>query len=243
MTRKESDNVYTHIVDTKNGIIYTLSSSESIYRWKYILRSYFILRHHIDLVNSRRNYILSFGKDHEKEKINKVNLKENSFIADTEFGDNEDVFELALVNIKDPYSSLVDLFLPKTLENMKFALLWLPHCLQKMFTGKISYFRTKFNIICSKSKEIPQIGYYICNTDVNWCLTNFKKIDLSKNARKVTEKSGFFTAGNFGPKLGELYTHLSLCPLEFQEHLQAHQALCDTLMLYELIIMGEIEFS
>lgn len=242
LTRKECEEALTQIVDIQNGVIYTVNSSENIARWKYILRSYCILRHHIEMVNSRRNYVLSFGKDSEKEKINNAKIPENSFIADTEFGDKEDIFELALVNVKDPYSTLVDLFLPDTLDNMRFALKWLPHCIQRMFTGKMSYFRTKYNIISNKVKEIPTIGYYVCKTDIKWCINKFKGIDLSQNARKVTEKSGFFIAGNFGPKLGELYTHLSLCPLEFQEHLQAHQALCDTLMLYELIVMGELSF-
>lgn len=240
ITRKDNPKAYVYILNTQNGYLYEVTSNQSVERWKYILRSYFILRHHVDLVNSRRNYILSFGKEEQKDKIVNASNKENMFLADTEFAEGEDIFELALVNIKDPYSSLVDLFLPSNLPNMRFALKWLPHCSQGMFTSNISYFRTKFNVIVDKVKEKPTIGYYVCKTDIKWCIRDFYPIDVSQYARKETEKTGFFTGGTFGPKLGELYTHFSLCPLEFQKHLQAHQALCDTLMLYELVVLGEL---
>ena len=74
---------------------------------------------------------------------------------------------------------------------MIFALKWLPHCLQKMFNGNLNYFRTKFNIISDRCKEIPTICYYICKVDIQWCKREFNGIDISGCSRSTTEKSGF----------------------------------------------------
>lgn len=88
------------------------------------------------------------------------------------------------------------------------------------------------------------LTYYVCNVDVSWNnRPDTKNLDLSNEARQVSENNGTFMAGNMGPKLGELYTSLAPYPLECQSHLSAHTALCDSLMLYELIKLGLLKIS
>jgi hypothetical protein len=226
---------FSYILDLSKGHLYELSSDESIHRWRYIIRSYFILRHHVDLVTSSRNNYLCYGNPKEKEPII---IPDNSYTVDTEFFD-KDVFEIALVNLKYPYRTICDLLAPTSLEGMMFALDWLPDTKTEMYKSNINKLKVKFNMSTSKSKEPPTLSYYIASTDVNWCIRkDVKKIDLGSIARKSTENKGCFMAGNFGPKLGELYTILAPFPLEYQPHLQAHTALADSLMLYELIHLG-----
>ena len=235
---KEDRLVY--IIDCQKGHLYEIVSEESVYRWRYILKSYFILRHHVDLVTARKNYYISYGNEEERTRINCLKIKDNSFTLDTEFF-NKDIFEIAIVNITDPFKTIIDLMAPSSLEGMMFALDWLPDTMTEMYKSTIDRVRVKFTSLISKSKEIPKLGYYIASTDVDWCKNNsINKIDLGSEARKQAENYGSFIAGSFGPKLGELYTLLAPFPLEFQPHLTAHTALCDALMLYELIQLGLI---
>jgi hypothetical protein len=236
------DNASAHIVDCTQGHVYEVVSSESIYRWRYILKCYFTLRHHVDLTTSRRNYYISYGNPEEINRVSKagLRLKENAYTVDTEFF-GKDIFEIALVNLKDPYRTIVDLIKPETLEGMFFALDWLPDTQTEMYKSSIGALRLKFTVGVSKNKENPSLGYYVAGTDVEWCSRpGVNKIDLSISARAIAETKGCFTAGNFGPKLGELYTILAPFPLEYQDHLTAHTALSDALMLYELVHLGLI---
>lgn len=227
-----------YLLDCKNGVLTQVKSNESIFRWRYILRSYFILRHHVDLVTARRNYDLSYRP---VEQIPEVTLRDNVYFVDTEFF-GKDIFEIALVNLTDPFRSIVDLVKPESLEGMMFALDWLPGTEVEMYRSSMNRVKTKFNIGTAKCNEDPILGYYIAPTDVDWCRrSEVQKIDLSFYGRPKAEQMGGFTGGVKGPKLGELYTLLAPFPLEYQNHLRAHTALADALMLYELVRLGIIK--
>lgn len=235
---------FAYIIDLQKGILYEITSNESIYRWRYLIRSYFIVRHHVDLVTARRNYLLNYGKDEEKKRILDVNLHENVFSVDTEFANQKDIFEIALVNMKDPYRTIVDLCRPASLEGMMFALDWLPHTVTEMYKSSMDRVKTTFGLNVGKFSDKPILTYYVCNVDVEWCQRkDTQKIDLSYEARKISEKCGTFTGGNMSPKLGELYTTFAPYPLEFQSHLLAHTAVCDALMLYELVKLGILKIN
>lgn len=230
---------FAYIIDLQKGILSEVKSNESLYRWRYLIRSYFIIRHHTELVTARRNYLLSYGSLDIKKRISEVDIKENTFSVDTEFYNGKDIFEIALVNMKDPYRTIVDLVLPPSLEGMIFALEWLPHTVTEMYKSNMDRVRTTFGLNTGKFNEVPLLTYYVCHVDTDWCTrTKFEKLDLAGDARKVSEKCGTFTGGNIAPKLGELYTTLAPYPLEFQKHLLAHTAVCDALMLYELVKLG-----
>lgn len=231
----DEEESFAYILDLEKGQLHELSSDESVYRWRYIIKSYFILRHHVDLVTARRNYYLLYGTPDQKKP---VIIPDNVFTVDTEFF-GKDIFEIALVNINDPYRTITDLLTPTSLDGMMFALDWLPGTQTEMYKSNVRQLRVKFNMSTCKSKEDPSMSYYIASTDVDWCeRKNVSKINLSSSARKATEQLGCSLAGNFGPKLGELYTILAPFPLEYQPHLQAHTALADALMLYELLRLG-----
>lgn len=215
-----------------------------------MIKSYFVLRHHVDLVTARYNYFHTYGNEVERRRINDVIIPDNTFCVDTEFYDGKDIFDIALVNVKDPYRTIVDLMLPPTLEGMRFALEWLPGTCTEMYNSTMDKMKLKFSLSRSKCKETPILAYYVCSVDVDWAKgaspnspLPFKvnPLDLSPIARAATEGCGVFTGGSFGPKLGELYTNLSPFPLEYQNHLKAHTALSDALMLYELIKLGYLK--
>lgn len=233
------DESFAYIIDLQKGVLSEVKSNESIFRWRYLIRSYFIIRHHTELVTARRNYLLNYGSTDIKKRILEVDIKENIFAVDTEFHGKDDIFEIALVNMKDPYRTIVDLVLPSTLDGMIFALEWLPHTVTEMYKSNMDRIRTTFGLNTGKFSETPILGYYVCPVDVDWCTrTKVQKLDLSRDARCLAEKCGSFTGGNMAPKLGELYTTLAPYPLEFQTHLLAHTAVCDALMLYELVKLG-----
>ena len=143
----------------------------------------------------------------------------------------------------EPYRSIVELITPSSLDGMLFALEWLPETKTEMYKSTIDRLRTKFSINESKNKENSSLGHYVASIDVDWNKKpGVKKIDMSQEARAIAEKEGAFTAGSFGPKLGELYTLLAPFPLEYQNHLRAHTSLADALLLYELVQLGYLHF-
>jgi hypothetical protein len=66
-------------------------------------------------------------------------------------------------------------------------------------------------------------------------------MDVSGACGFLALQRGFFYTGRSGytPKLGEIYNALCVS-IESQPHLKQHRALSDTLLIYDLIVLGYI---
>lgn len=231
--------------DLKKGTLYEITSNQNVSRWQHIIRNYFQLAHHVSLVQKR----LTMARDDPRtppEYFKKLSfpLPDNIYTVDTEFFEGS-IFDISIVNVSDPYRTIVDLLLPATSDGLAFALNWLPETKAEMYDSTIKTVNASFRLLhdrSTNSSDPPTLAYYIASQDVDWCqYSSVNRLNLCSSARREAEIKGSFTGGNFGPKLGELYTNLAPFPLEYQSHLHAHTSLTDALLLYELLVLRLIE--
>ena len=159
---------------------------------------------------------------------------QTAFLCDTEFA--RTLFDVAAVNVGDPYRSIVQRVRTYDLD---FATKWLSVSEQTM--REAAELEDVYDNFCSI--EPPKGGvmyYFVCSRDVEWCPGRIA-VNLAQAAKRAALRSGYLISGNC-PKLTDLYEHL--CdPLEWQTHLRPHTALSDALMLYELIRRGYLEIE
>jgi len=222
------------LVNLQNGTCSVVKSNRTMSEWKYMLNSYVQLKTHCDLVTKRSNKIKSLNPNYIKPQY-----PINTFVIDTEFtGDQSHIFDIAIVNINDPYRSILqtvkipDMYIPN-------AIAWSPMISRSLLENsysinEIKRMLLKITELNPKSQLI--LCYYICNVDCSWC-PEAKAIDLGANAKKYGKKNGIFLSGSQPPKLTDLYGSVAM-PLDFQSHLKPHTALSDTLILYELLSLG-----
>lgn len=237
--------VAAYTFDLKKGILYEVTSNQHVSRWQHIIRNYFQLAHHVSLVQKR----LTMARDDPRtppEYLKRLSshLPDNIYTVDTEFYEGS-IFDISIVNISDPYRTVIDLLLPATFDGLVFALQWLPETKADMYNSTIKTVNSSFRLLhdrSTNSSNPPTLAYYIASQDVDWCqYPSINRLNLCSSARREAENKGSFTGGNFGPKLGELYTNLAPFPLEYQSHLHAHTSLTDALLLYELLVLRLLE--
>jgi len=230
------------VINLQTGNVAYITSTQSVERWRYLVKSYSNLRTHVDIVIDRKNKLIE--KRHGDKNMNRP-INRNMFVIDTEFDTvfkNRVIFDIALVNMIDPYRSLIMTINPGQ-RSMKFATDWINES-KELFNTSLNIFEFKrlFVRLCSilGIKEVELI-YYNCKTDVEWCDNsindiNKKYTDLMPNIAKDITKYGYIDSR---PKLTDYY-ETKCTPIEYQPHLIAHTALSDTLFLYELLQLDKI---
>ena len=228
------------IINLQTGKVIQINSNNSFERWQYIMEAYFQIRTHVELVNFRVTQATCTSKT---GGLIPKTFPHNTFLVDTEFASSlvgnrqeNEIFDLACVNINDPYCSLVQTIKPKD-ENLAFATSWLNKPAE-LFISSPSMKEITDNIFYSIQRlyvtHDVDLQYYISPVDVSWYKEiQCKKTNLGSVAREIALKNGIFISGSQPPKLGDLYSQLCK-PLEFQPHLHQHTALSDALMLYEM---------
>nr|QBK90091.1 MAG: UvrD-like helicase [Pithovirus LCPAC102] len=235
------------VINLQNGKVAQVTSMESMIRWRYIIKSYTNLRTHIDEVISRKNKMQS------KYHLNTNNMEltntdtwkrvdKNMFTIDTEFviGSSSILFEIAIINLHDPYRSIVQTINPGN-NCIKQAMEWLSEPKELFIDSKnISDIKTMF-LRLQKMMDINQndvwLEYYVCNVDVSWW-SNTNVYDLSKPIKHDAQNIGYITLGS-APPLSEYYA-IKCSPVETQPHLSIHTAMTDALLLYEMIHLNKI---
>ncbi len=217
------------VINLQNGDVLSLNSPQHVLRWKYILNAYTQIRIHTDLVQYRLTRAINTG-------LIPTNFSLNTFTVDTEFAGNGSIFDLACVNVCDPYRSLVQTLWIQP-EHIAFALSW-SSLKQEVFdtSPKLNEVQELFYKLQRVNISSPvNMNYYISPVDVNWC--DYNKINLGTSARQAALKYGCYIGNStVPPKLTDLYT--TACkPLEFQPHLKPHTALSDALILYEMMVL------
>jgi len=231
-----------YLVSLTEGKIYSITSNRSVESWKYVMKCFHLLWYHNTLVQQRKTYLI------DNKRYNPVNtdvIPSKSYTIDTEFYmATEEIFEIAAVNVYDIFATFVETPRPKTQKALDFAIEWTGGLSRRCFETASVNLPVRFKAVESTtSPEVaPTFYHYLAGVDVKWYSKNYKLnvVDLGPRARIEASKYGVFASGFQPPQLGELYTMLSLVPLESQGHLKAHGALTDALMLYELITLGLI---
>jgi hypothetical protein len=224
------------IYNLENGTLFKISSSKCQEWWLYMMQSYAIIRNHVTYTEYFR------GKQIElKGSLPKI--KENIYVCDTEFTGLNGIFDLAYVNVSDPYKSVLQTLNPGE-RNIVPAVNWISEHTSDWSDEKL--FRLlmnspkDINTILDRLEPRSEFHYYVCNIDV-MPITNLlsSKIDISSKIRTIAKWYGSNLNTGSPPKLGDIYGKI-VFPLEFQEHLQVHTALSDALMLYTMIRCGYV---
>ena len=261
------------LINLQTGNMSYVTGTKTIEQWRYTIKSYSTLRTHVDEVTHKKNVRIS-RNDHIGI------MQPYEFAIDTEFTqsmlyDNSNgfnkgnkpkvldhIFEIAIVNLKDPYRSIVQTLNPIfsdkehsikpgnksaedkiVRENINFAVDWI-HEPRELFNYSITIdeFKDLFiKLATLLNLATVELEYYMCAVDVNWCKNiPLKSIltDLRSPIQEDANKLGYITNGK-SPKLSEYYD-VKCTPTDFKKHMRVHTALTDTLMLYELKHLGYI---
>ena len=228
------------LINLQNGKVFQIRSREKNIRWYYIIKSYTNLRTHIDAVISRKNTEIG-GSTKQNIPINK-----NMFVVDTEFvvgfRSTAYIFEIAMINLIDPYRSIVQTVNPGN----KYLQAAVDHLHES-----IDLFKESKTIMDIKNMFIrllkvigvsdAQLMYYVCNYDVSWWYndtTPNNSIDLSQKIKDDAKELGFINLGS-APPLSEYY-NIKCLPVQTQPHLNVHTAMTDSLLLYEMLHLNKI---
>ncbi len=228
------------LINLQNGKVFQIFSREKHIRWYYIIKSYTNLRTHIDTVIARKNRVIG-GSTKQNIPINK-----NMFAVDTEFAvgfrNNSHIFEIAMINLIDPYRSIVQTVNPGN-KYIKTAVTWL-HENRDLFIESKNIMDIK-NMFIRLLKVLgvsdAQLLYYVCKIDVSWWYgddKNNNSVDLSLRIKEDAKELGFINLGT-APPLSEYY-NLKCLPVETQPHLNVHTAMTDSLLLYEMLHLNKI---
>jgi hypothetical protein len=247
------------LFNLETGAISQVTSKQSLYSWRHLLKSYCQLRTHVEAVVDTQN---RRRKDVEQ---NRPSL--SHFVLDTEFipggGDGKGkgtgkvndkekrngpiLFDIALVNMQDPYRSLISLLRLDRNDLVNTAAMQIHVTPDALRTAKtLPVFIELFKRCCLEMNITrPVLGYYVAATDVSWVPLELKgvvqSVDLGAGARNDSLTRGYISSGQ-PPPLSDYYG-LRCQPVITQPHLELHTALPDTLMLYELVALGIIKME
>lgn len=241
-TNNGDKNKNAYLISLTEGKIFSVTSTRSVESWKYLMKCFHLLWYHNTLVQQRKTYLIDNGR---YNPVNTDVIPQKAYTIDTEFYmATEEIFEIAAVNVYDIFSTFIETPRPKTQKAFDFAIEWTGGLSRRCFETSTMNLPIRFKAIESTvMPEVPPTFYhYLAGVDVKWYTKNYKAnvVDLGPRARTEASKHGIFASGFQPPQLGELYTLLSLVPLETQGHLKTHGALTDALLLYELITLGFI---
>jgi hypothetical protein len=223
------------IYNLENGALFRVSSSKSKEWWLHLMQSYAIIRNHITYTEWFRSLQI------RKKKII-PEIKDNIYTCDTEFiPHDEKIFDLAYVNVYDPYKSIVQMLNPGE-RNIRMAIDWISEHTEDWSENKLNnlLINSPDNVINLLNQLNPNstFYYYICGIDVKPITNPLSiKINIAPSIRDISKHHGANLQSGSPPKLGDIYGKI-VFPIEFQDYLQIHTALSDALLLYTFIKCG-----
>lgn len=236
------------LINLQTGKVYQAISDETLTRWRYMMKSYTALRTHVDEVITRKNKLIERGKYNPQIEIDK-----QAFTVDTEFAImnkwfkgkpqvEEFIFDIAIINLFDPYRSIIQSVNPGKAEAIHQATNWLNEVPALFVESKsINDIKAMFLRLCHMlgfRHETAQLINYVCPVDVNWFREGRPSLDLAGRIKEDAKELGYITLGK-APQLSEYYA-IKCQPTETQPHLKIHTAMADSLLLYELIHLQKI---
>lgn len=202
------------VVNLATGIVSEVISHLPKSRWDYHLNAYKVIKIHVELVNARENRRRERG-------LFVAERKPGVYQVDTEFTHiSHDIFDVALVDEFDPYSSIVR---PLFVKDLNFASSWI-QMPPETFTDCLDDVRDAI------VHDTPHLEHYMSPVDVAWC----EKKEVTNIAHRAKIKAqALGSTGSQPPRLGEIYSVL-VEPVDLYPHIRLHTALSDALILYEL---------
>ena len=222
----------SYVYNLLDGNFEKVESAQDPLLWKYIIDCYGTIRNHADMVTSRKNIRIRKGA---KVPLNGQKL----FAADTEFH-NGQVFDFALVNLSDIYSSIctpLQSFDPFAVEWIsQHHSFWKPSDLVTLFAHAPNDLTNSFRQLGRVDQS--KVLYYKAPEDIKIpSLYGMQGLELSSILSKLGKENGTSLEPVMSVKLGEIYD-LLVTPLQYERHLHQHSALTDALILYELYHLG-----
>ena len=219
------------IQGVRNGVeAEGIRTSASFEVWKYSLEMFDILHTHVNEVNRRLN----------QKGMRMREASPTLFAVDTEYfpsqSARECIFEVAAVNLNNPYSSLVSTIRG---QRNRFASEYTSRPL-KLFEESRTVTEVERLFSNSLRGSIPTLIHYVSKVDLAW-YRGCDSIDAGKASKETVVRDGLGSSTSSGssPKLGEYYDMFTT-PVSLQPHMTEHVALCDALMLFELYHLGKI---
>lgn len=215
------------VINLRTRTCKEVSSNRKTRYWLYLLEQYVSIYKQVHFVRCLKS-----------NESNKFNFPNNSFCIDTEFHNN-DIFEIGIFNINDPFSSIVQTIDVRE-PALSFAVEWLSMD-EKMFEQSISMeeLRNMFDRLTYLFDETVTFYYYCCNTDHSWYKKECRNIDVGSLTKRESSKNGIFDKKSHSPKLIDFYnSHIYF--ITFHEHLAHHTAMSDSLMLYAILTKYKI---
>lgn len=214
----------------------TIKSSHPKVRWTFMIEMFARLKTHVDKMTIRENVKRRRGQllpTSDEVAAHSSPL----FAVDTEFiPTTKEIFEIAIVNIHNPFRSIISPVKTSTIESIAFSAKYTGRPKELFETAPtmesiIGLFSTASS---SLSSEKPVLLHYVAPIDVAWALQmDFADaVNLGPEARTIASTRGVISSQP--PHLGEFYNLFST-PIVMQPHLKEHIALCDSLLLIELV--------
>ena len=259
----EGKPVYSILYNCRQNTYMKVDTNKNLEQWKYMLKAYLQLFCHIEFTerlitkkyektmkanstcsnssnstnstNSMSTSSNSTNSTNSATDLDQELSMHNTWCVDTEFANGSQIFDIAIVNLKHPYRSIIST-VNVAFNGLKFASEWLT-LPKELFQSspKINDISFKFNELCALYVQEPKIYAYKSGVDFSWIEnSNVEKIDLAPIVKEKSKLLGSFSANCACPKLGDYFGSVFM-PLQFLPHLTAHTALSDSLMLYTML--------
>jgi len=238
------------LINLETGTYGTVQSTRDEIQWFYILRAYFEIRTRYMAVQTQLSRLLDqniIQPNGTSIPFQVPDFRENDYLVDTEYCNNNrfipEIFEIAAVNVRNPYRSLIQTVQINGTGIVKFATNWLKvHPEQFATSLTLPEIQTLFTKITGLY-DVPIRFFNFCSpVDTRWCTIDHVKIDLRTSIAKECKKTGFFITGKGSvPKLTDCYGTIGLDPNLVT--LRPHTALSDALILYELVWLRSLSLE
>jgi hypothetical protein len=200
----------TYIFNAKNGTLYKVTSNKSPVQWKYLLECYYFIRLEKQFLNMLTNINLSSNKEKTLQTNSQMNSKiipeniifknVNGYTLNAKFDRySKEIFEIALININDPYKSIITTFnvregIDCLFENRilpcyshEIAITWTKQEIERLVNESMSI--SEFtSLVKMKYPDISssKVYYFSCQEGIN-LLESYNNKDYSDNIERFLD--------------------------------------------------------
>lgn len=209
-----------------------IKSNHPRVRWEFMIEMFTRLKTHVDKMTIREN------AKRRRGELPTGEVPSCLFAIDTEFiPTTKEIFEIAIVNVQNPFRSIVSPVRTSTVESIAFSAKYTGRPRELFETAPTMDSIIGLFTVLSASSEGPVLLHYVAPIDVAWAVEGnlAHAVNLGPEARAIASTKG--TISSQPPHLGEFYNLFST-PIVMQPHLKEHIAMCDSLLLVELVRLG-----
>lgn len=94
------EDIDSYIYNLSDGSLIKIWSSENRLLWRYMVGAYGTIKNHVDIVTDRQNRLVDRG-------YKLPSIGSDIYCVDTEYTRSNNVFDFAMINVRDPFKSIV----------------------------------------------------------------------------------------------------------------------------------------